>query len=182
MSLSRKERFMKVLVRLMLVSLLSVLGVTALGASEQASAVPCGAPCAPPVTTYTVVSLNTYPNTTLLHLGRVGSCSNPGGKCTLSITNSVSTTVEASFGLSHSWVSGHIGVSLSSSSSVGVTAVSPRKLTANEQFRAYANGVQKQYRIKKTVSSYYGTTTETSGWLYAYEPYRNSFDFGIYAI
>jgi hypothetical protein len=173
---------MKNLVRVLAILLISLTGVTTIG-SGAAHAVPCGAPCAPPVTKYAVVFVTTYDNQILTDLGRVGSCRNTSTakSCILTVTTTRSTEVGVSMGMSASWVSGEISFSLSRSTSTGAQA-SSGKLNAHQEFRAYATGTVKYYQIKKTVSSYYGTNITYSGQLKASQPYSSSFAFGVYDV
>jgi hypothetical protein len=132
-----------------------------------------------------LINVTSSSNQILTGLGRVGSCRNPGGKCTINVTVSRSTSVQTALGVSASWISAQLSFSLSQSSAVGISASSPRNLTSSEEFRAYATGVIKHYKIQKSLCSRYGcAVTDTSGTLTAMQPYASgaSIAFGIYGI
>jgi hypothetical protein len=98
---------------------------------------------------------------------QVGSCSNPGGTCTISTGKSLSTTVGVAFNLSPSVVADKINFSLSATSTTTVGCTSPR-LSSGQTFRAFRVGVRRYYRLQKVSGT---AVLATSSLLTAWQPY-----------
>jgi hypothetical protein len=105
--------------------------------------------------------------------GPVASCRNPGSTCTLSVTESVSTTIQSAFGYSQSGVAAQLSFAYNRSVSTGASCTSP-KLKSGQKYVAYRLGTQAMYKIRHTTYSQFGTKTETSGWLFSWEPYTGA--------
>jgi hypothetical protein len=157
--------------RLRLVSLAigcSVLALAAPLAASSPSHAAGGTPN-PPGVQYSIPDLFTYTGQTLYEMGALGSCTNPGGTCTITVSTSKSTTIQTALSASKDWIGGQIGLSYGTSTSISTSCTS-RKLSSGEVFTAYPRGTEKMYRVRRQQ----GGNVDTSSWLFARKPDRNS--------
>ena len=120
---------------------------------------------------YRYSDIKTKTGTTLTALGRIASCSNPGGTCTITKVSTRSTSVETAFDLSAKTVASHVGVTITTTSSVSVGCTS-RTLKKGELFVAYTHGNATSYVIHESGPD----GNHTSGTLHAYRPYKTAID------
>ena len=146
---------------------------TAVQEEASSDAAACCAPI-PPSVSYKTISISYYANYNNPG-GPVASCTAPGSTCALSVTQSVSTQIATSLGYSKSGVAANISFTLNRTVSSAATCTSP-KLKSGQKYVAYRTGRQAMYKVqKKTVDAAAGTSkTETSGWLFSWEPYKGA--------
>jgi hypothetical protein len=102
----------------------------------------------------------------------ISSCSvgTAGARCTIAKGKSASRSIQLTLGLTRKIVSGALGFSADSSVTTTVSCSSPT-MKVGQVWRAYAVGTRHKYKAKKvTMVGYLVASTETSGWLYAFNP------------
>lgn len=102
-----------------------------------------------------------------------------GTSCTITHSTSSTRTVSLDLGITRKDVSAKLGFSSSSSVGVSVSCTSgPMK--KNSIFSAWPRGDRYRYKVERKTYLNRGTQvlTNTSGWLYAFNPYANGFTCG----
>lgn len=94
-----------------------------------------------------------------------------GLSCSINRTASATRTVNVALGMSRADISAQLGFSSADTVSVGVTC-SSGALKAGQSLVAYSVGSRHQYKVNKVVArNGVFLSNETSGWLYAFNPY-----------
>lgn len=98
-----------------------------------------------------------------------------GGKCSIEKGRTLTRTINLSLGATRNWAAGQLGISSANTTTTTVSCHSPA-MKKGEIWRGYSMGSRHKYKVKK-LTYYKGrdlVDTKTSGWLYAFNPYRNS--------
>jgi hypothetical protein len=102
----------------------------------------------------------------------VGVCyASVGSTCSITVGESLTTTVATSLGFSKKLVAASMSFSLSRTSTISVSCSSP-KLKKNQKYIAWRLGVTKLYRVSQNVSHVGGAKRTTSKRLLAWQPYK----------
>ncbi|MFT0847391.1 hypothetical protein VR010_06505 [Actinomycetaceae bacterium L2_0104] len=97
-----------------------------------------------------------------------------GTRCQISVGKQVTRSINVSLGATRGLVASQLGISSASSTTTTVSCTSP-SLKAGQYFRGYAMGDRYKYQVvRKSKSHGIVIKTDTSGWLYAFDPYRSS--------
>lgn len=95
-----------------------------------------------------------------------------GLSCSINRTASATRTIQVSLGASKDFIASSLGFSSASSVSVGVTC-SSGKLKKGQSLVAYSVGSRHKYKVNKIdARSGIILSNQTSGWLYAFNPYK----------
>lgn len=94
-----------------------------------------------------------------------------GLSCSINRTASATRTVNVGLGMSRDAISAQLGFSSATSVSVGVTC-SSGPMKKGQSLVAYSVGSRHKYKVNKIVArSGVVLSNETTGWLYAFNPY-----------
>jgi len=129
-------------------------------------------PAATVKTVSSVIEKSTVSNRYIDRSKSISSCSigAAGGSCVISRGRTASRSIQLSLGVTREMVAASFGFSSGYTVSTSVTCTSP-VLKAGQIWRAYAVGTRHKYKAKKvTMVGYLAAKTETSGWLYAFNP------------
>lgn len=141
------------------------------GGAPAANAAPTG-PSATLKVVSSVIEKSTVSKRYVDRSKAISSCSvgRTGATCTISRGKAATRTVQISLGITRQMVAGSFGFSAATSVTTSVACNSPA-MKAGEVWRAYAVGPRYRYKAKKvTMVGYLVGKTETSGWLYAFDP------------
>lgn len=154
--------------------LISVAATTVLvvGLGATAANAATTTPAATAKTVSSVIEKSTVSNRYIDRSKSISSCSVgvAGAKCTIAQGKTASRSIQLSLGLTRRIVAGSLGFSADSSVTTTVSCSSPA-MKVGQVWRAYAVGTRHKYKAKKvTMVGYLVAKTETSGWLYAFNP------------
>lgn len=99
-------------------------------------------------------------------------CYATGGHCTITAGKSATITISLSLGASRGDVSGGLGISGASTTTITQACTSP-VLASGQAWTAYPIGREYTYKIEELVHAGINVTTTYSGWLHAFSPYSN---------
>lgn len=103
-----------------------------------------------------------------------------GVRCQITSGKQITRSINVGLGASRSFVAGQLGISSAGSTTTTVSCTSPG-LKKGQVFSAYALGDRYKYQVfRKSKSHGIVIKTETSGWLHAFDPYRNDIACGYW--
>lgn len=97
-----------------------------------------------------------------------------GGTCNIGKGKTLNRTINLSLGVTRNCAAGQLGISAAKTTTTTVVCNSPA-MKKGEVWRGYSMGSRHKYRVKK-LTYYKGrelVDTQTSGWLYAFNPCRS---------
>lgn len=124
-----------------------------------------------PVYTYSVVDRSSVGN----HVGTeiIGRCQSYGATCTIASGTTATVSIALSLGATRDGVAAGLGITGSSSVTVTVSCTSP-VLSAGQTWYARPMGTYYTYKVKKTTTVGFSSSSQTSGWLNAFKPYASA--------
>ncbi|WP_143244609.1 hypothetical protein [Agrococcus casei] len=165
---------------LTVISVFALLGGGSVAASANAPAADDDLlkPMANIHTYYTVITKKTISSSYTNKSQLLGVCKNPGGKCSISKSVSVTRTIQLSLGAARNNVSAGLGISNAGTVSSSISCTS-QILKNGQTFRAYPLGTRYSYQIRaeqwivERGVKQHKISTKTSGTLYAFNPHPN---------
>ncbi|MDR0592078.1 MAG: hypothetical protein LBG60_02225 [Bifidobacteriaceae bacterium] len=163
--------------------LTSALALSALGLIGEAAPASAKTPVPYPAKTVYKVVDKTKTTYYVDKTQELASCKilTAGGTCTASKSTAATRSVQISTGVSREGVTASLGISSALTVGVAVSCTSP-KMSKNQLWRAWAMGTRHKYRVQKTYTPAGRNAKPNpptySGWLYTFDPGRNSFACG----
>ena len=152
-----------------------------LGGSVVANAATGKQPAILPVSYYNKVVNKSFVGNYINKANRVGICgvTTRNTTCSISSGKTAARTVDLAFGASRGLVTGSIGISNASSTTIQVSCNSP-KMNPGQYFQAYPLGRRYQYQIAKHIIQLNrDSVVSTSAWLHAFDPYSSGISCGL---